>query len=129
MGIAVENVYLIQEVLSNLNTGGLFDFQRAEEIIYEAGLDLTEVSKEIARRIKKNKNYSQKIDPVRITYEIIKKRAEEELKILKKVKIQGEFLTTSFYLPEYEKDKVLKKLEKTNSKLSKSTEFLLKEIL
>ncbi len=126
MGVVLESVGLMEDVLLELNTGGVWDFQRAEEIISEAGLDRNRVVKEIAFQIKENQGW--RIDPVGIVYEFIKEEAETELESLKDVEVYANYLNTQFYLPEYKKEEVLEELEKIDYEISEPTRFLLREL-
>ena len=92
MGVVLESVGLMEDVLLELNTGGVWDFQRAEEIINEAGLDRNRVVKEIAFQIKENQGW--KVDPVGIVYEFIKEEAEVELESLQEVNVMANYRDT-----------------------------------
>ncbi|ACO04984.1 hypothetical protein PERMA_A0050 (plasmid) [Persephonella marina EX-H1] len=129
MGVVLESTSLMEDVLLELNTGGIcWDFQRAEEIINEAGLDYNRVVKEIAFQIKENQGW--KVDPVGIVYEFIKEEAEVELESLQEVEVLANYRDTQFYLPSWKRDYVLDELKgiDVEFELSKATKFLLREL-
>lgn len=126
MGVVLESVGLMEDVLLELNTGGIWDFQRAEEVIYEAELDYNRVAKEIAFQIKENQGW--RVDPVGIVYEFIKEEAEAELESLKDVEVWANYRDTKFYFPDWKKNYVLEELKNIDYELSKPTQFLLKEL-
>lgn len=111
---------LAEQVLMELNCGGLKDFRRAEEIIKEAGLDTSELAKEIAYQIKTE---GWNIDPVAIAYELIKNYSDHPTYF----EIYPNYLATQVEADTNELFDYMYENELEWEDLDKYTKFLLQE--